>query len=58
MTDYGNSYFNALKKYVRLQKEFDAYKQKMRMKMLFMVALLTTGCILGLTLFLINLIRG
>ncbi len=56
--DYGTSYFDALKRYVRLQKEFDAYKRQMRMRMLSMVALLATGSILGLTLFLINLIKG
>ena len=56
--DYGTSYFDALKRYVRLQKEFDAYKRHMRMRMLSMVALLATGSILGLTLFLINLIKG
>ena len=56
--DYGTSYFDALKRYVRLQKEFDAYKRQMRMRMLSMVALLATGSILCLTLFLINLIKG
>ena len=56
--DYGTSYFDALKRYVRLQKEFYAYKRQMRMRMLSMVALLATGSILGLTLFLINLIKG
>lgn len=56
--DYGTSYFDALKRYVRLQKEFDAYKRQMRMRMLSMVALLATVSILGLTLFLINLIKG
>lgn len=29
-TDYGTSYFDALKKYVHLQKKFDAYKKQVR----------------------------
>ncbi len=27
MTDYGTSYFDALKRYVRLQREFEEYRR-------------------------------
>ena len=53
--DYGTSYFDALKKYVRLQKEFDAYKRKVQKQKLLIIGILAASCAVKLAIFFIQL---
>ncbi len=54
--DYGKSYFDALKRYVRLQKEFDEYQRRSRMRFVAMIAICWGTCVAHLIIFILNLI--
>lgn len=54
--DYGKSYFDALKRYVRLQKEFDEYQRRSRMRFVAMIAVCWGSCVVHLIIFVLNLI--
>ena len=56
MIDYGTSYFDALKRYVRLQKEYAAYRRKMRMRFVAMIAICCGVCVVHLIIFMFRLI--
>ena len=58
MADYGTSYFDALKRYVRLQKEFEEYRRKSQMRFVFMIALCAGSCAARLIIFMFKLIFG
>ena len=54
--DYGKSYFDALKRYVSLQKEFDEYQRRSRMRFVAMIAICWGSCVVQRLMFLLNLI--
>lgn len=56
MTDYGTSYFDALKSYVRLQKEFDEYRRCSQMRFVTMMAICWGSCVVHLIIFMFRLI--
>lgn len=56
MTDYGTSYFDALKRYVRLQKEFEEYRRRSRMRFVAMMAICWGSCVVHLIIFMFRLI--
>ncbi len=47
MTDYGTSYFDALKRYVRLQREFEEYRRRSRMRFVAMMAICWGSCVIA-----------
>lgn len=53
--DYGTSYFDALKKYVRIQKEYDNYRRKMQMRFILIIGILAASAAIHLALFIISL---
>lgn len=56
MTDYGTSYFDALKRYVRLQREFEEYRRRSRMRFVAMMAICWGSCVMHLIIFMFRLI--
>lgn len=56
MTDYGTSYFDALKRYVRLQREFEEYQRRSRMLFVAMMAICWGSCVVHLIIFMFRLI--
>lgn len=56
MTDYGTSYFDALKRYVRLQREFEEYQRRSRMRFVAMMAICWGSCVAHLIIFMFRLI--
>lgn len=56
MTDYGTSYFDALKRYVRLQREFDEYRRRSQMRFIAMMATCWGSCVVHLIIFMFRLI--
>lgn len=56
MTDYGTSYFDALKRYVRLQREFEEYRRHSRMRFVTMMAICWGSCVVHLIIFMFRLI--
>lgn len=56
MTDYGTSYFDALKRYVRLQREFEEYRRRSRMRFVAMMAVCWGSCVVHLIIFMFRLI--
>lgn len=56
MTDYGTSYFDALKRYVRLQREFEKYRRRSRMRFVAMMAICWGSCVVHLIIFMFRLI--
>lgn len=56
MTDYGTSYFDALKRYVRLQREFKEYRRRSRMRFVAMMAICWGSCVVHLIIFMFRLI--
>ncbi len=56
MTDYGTSYFDALKRYVRLQREFEEYRRRSRMRFVAMMAICWGSCVVHLIIFMFRLI--
>lgn len=56
MTDYGTSYFDALKRYVRLQREFEEYRRRSRMRFVAMMAICCGSCMVHLIIFMFRLI--
>lgn len=56
MTDYGTSYFDALKRYVRLQREFEEYQRRSRMRFVAMMAICWGSCVVHLIIFMFRLI--
>ncbi len=56
MTDYGTSYFDALKSYVRLQREFEEYRRRSRMRFVAMMAICWGSCVVHLIIFMFRLI--
>lgn len=53
--DYGTSYFDALKKYVRIQKKYDNYRRKMQMRFILIIGILAASAAIHLALFIISL---
>lgn len=56
MTDYGTSYFDALKRYVLLQREFEEYRRRSRMRFVAMMAICWGSCVVHLIIFMFRLI--
>ena len=56
MIDYGTSYFDVLKRYVRLQKEYAAYQRKMQMRFVTMIAICCGMCVVHLIIFMFRLL--
>lgn len=56
MTDCGTSYFDALKRYVRLQREFEEYRRRSRMRFVTMMAICWGSCVVHLIIFMFRLI--
>lgn len=54
--DFGTSYFDALKKYAKLQKEFDEYQRKNQMRFVAMIGICAVACAIHIFIFLFNLI--
>lgn len=56
MINYGTSYFDALKRYVRLQREFEEYRRRSRMRFVAMMAICWGSCVVHLIIFMFRLI--
>lgn len=56
MINYGTSYFDALKRYVRLQREFEEYQRRSRMRFVAMMAICWGSCVVHLIIFMFRLI--
>ena len=56
MINYGTSYFDALKRYVRLQNEFAKYRRRSHMRFVAMMAICWGSCVVHLIIFMLRLI--
>lgn len=56
MINYGTSYFDALKRYVRLQREFEEYRRRSRMRFVAMMVICWGSCVVHLIIFMFRLI--
>ena len=53
--DYRTSYFDALKKYVPIQKEYDNYRRKVQMRFILIIGIMAASAAIHLALFIISL---